>query len=166
MTRREREITDFNEIKRILDQCMVIHIGLVDDGMPYVLPMNYGYEMIDNMLVIYVHGSTVGYKNEVIKNNPDCCFEMECNVIPFEGDVACRYGTAYESVMGRGRIEKLEDTQEKIHGLKVLMKTQTSKDFDFTEKLVSVVNVFRINVSELTAKRRPKPETCEMADKH
>ena len=157
MTRREREVTDPVEIKRILDTARIVHIGLVDDGMPYVLPMNYGYEMTDRGITLYMHGATKGYKLDVIRKNPICCFEMECSVTPFEGKVACQYGTAYESVMGRGKIEILENPEEKIHGLTVFMKTQTGKDFEFNEKLVSIVSVFKINVEEYTAKRRPMP---------
>ena len=37
------------------------------------------------------------------------------------------------------------------------MKTQTGKDFEFNERLVSIVSVLRIDVSEYTAKHRPRP---------
>lgn len=158
MTRREREVTDPAEIKKILDTCMVLHLGLVDDGMPYIVPLNYGYEFIDGELVIYVHGARTGYKMDVIRMNPICCFEMECNVAPFEGKLPCQYGTVYESVMGRGRVEILECPEDKMHALTVLMKTQTGKDFEFNEKLVSIVSVMKIHVSEYTAKRRPLPD--------
>ena len=42
MTRRELEVTNPEEILRILDSSRVLHLGLVDDGMPYIVPMNYG----------------------------------------------------------------------------------------------------------------------------
>ncbi len=157
VTRREREVTDPEEIKKILDTSIILHLGLVDDGMPYIVPMNYGYEMVDGELVIYVHGAKKGYKLDVIRKNPVCCFEMECGVQPFEGKAACQYGTVYESLMGRGKVEILEDPEYKIHAMTVLMKTQTGKDFEFNEKLVSIVSVMRIRASEYTAKRRPLP---------
>lgn len=47
MTRREREVTDINEILKIMDACKIVHIGLVDGDQPYVLPMNYGYTYED-----------------------------------------------------------------------------------------------------------------------
>lgn len=158
MTRREREVTDSVEIKKILDTCMVLHLGLVDDGMPYIVPMNYGYEFVEDQLVIYIHGAKEGYKMDVIRKNPVCCFEMECNVAPFEGKLPCQYGTVYESIMGRGKVEILDVPEDKMHALTVLMKTQTGKDFEFNEKLVSIVSVMKIVVSEYTAKRRPLPE--------
>ncbi len=158
MTRREREVTDLNEIIRILDTCKVVHLGLSDNGEPYVVPMNYGYTMENNELTLYLHGAAKGYKLDVMRANPKVCFEMECNVIPFEGDVACQYGTTYESVIGRGTAEIVEDTEEKKRALSILMKTQTGKDFTFTDKMVSIVSIIEIHVSEYTAKRRPLPE--------
>ena len=158
MTRREREITDLNEIVKILNEAKVLHLGLVDDGMPYIVPMNYGYVMENGKLTLYMHGSRVGYKLDVIRKNPVCCFEMECGLQPIEGSVACKYGLAYSSVMGRGTVSIVDDVEEKIRALTILMKTQTGKDFVFDEKLVSVVSVFRIDADSFTAKRRPLPE--------
>jgi len=156
MTRRELEITDRAEIIDILDRCSILHLGLVDGDEPYVVPMNYGYTMDeDGKLVFYLHGATQGRKLDLMRKNPKVFLEMECDITPFEGDVACRYGTAYKSLMARGTAVLLEDPQEKMEGLSLFMKTQTGKDFEFNEKLVKVVSVIRIDVTEYTAKRRP-----------
>lgn len=157
MTRRELEITEPEKIREILDKSLVLHLGLVDDGMPYIVPMNYGYTMDDGKLTIYLHGAAKGYKLDVIRKNPVCCFEMECEVVPFEGAVACQYGTSYSSLMGRGKAVIVEDVAEKIEAMKLLMKTQTGKDFAFTDRLVSIVSVIRIDVDIYTAKHRPAP---------
>jgi hypothetical protein len=37
------------------------------------------------------------------------------------------------------------------------MKTQVDMDFEFNEKLASVVGIIKIEVSEFTAKHRPLP---------
>lgn len=157
ITKREREVTDINEIKEILDKSMIVHVGMVDGDEPYVVPMNYGYTLEDGILCIYLHGATVGRKIDIMKKNPKVFFEMECDVTPFEGKVACQYGTTYASVMGLGKAEVLEDANEKIDGLIKFMKTQTGKDFTFDEKMVSIVSVIRITSTEFTAKKRPLP---------
>lgn len=162
MTRREREVTDPKEQKRILDTCKIVHLGLVDKGMPYIVPMNYGYEFEGDKLVLYMHCGKVGYKLDVIRENPVCCFEMECNVLPFPGDVACQYGTAYESLMGRGKASIIEDVEEIKRDLSIFMKCQTGKDFEFNDKMVSAVYIIKIQVDEYTAKRRPIPEGIAM----
>ena len=158
MTRREREITDINEIKRILDEAKIAHIGLVDGDEPYVVPMNYGYTMENGRLTIYLHGAKRGRKIDVMKANPKVFFEAECNLQPFEGDIACRYGIAYESIMGKGIATVVEDGEEKKKALSVLMKTQTGKDFEFEDKMTAFVSIIRIDVSHYTAKFRPMPE--------
>ena len=48
--------------------------------------------------------------------------------------------------------------EEKKKAMTILMKTQTDKDFVFEDRLVSIVAVIRIDVSEYTAKHRPLPE--------
>ena len=157
MTRREREITDINKIIEILDKAKIAHIGLVDGDEPYVVPMNYGYDMNDGKLTIYLHGARRGRKLDVMRANPKVFFEAECDLQPFEGDIACRYGIAYSSVMGKGIATIVEDVEEKKQALSILMKTQTGKNFDFEDKMVAFVSVIRIDVSEFTAKYRPMP---------
>lgn len=158
MTRREREVTDINEIIKILDKSKVLHLGLVDGDEPYVVPMNYGYVMQDGKLTIYLHGAKRGRKIDVMRANPKVFFELDCDIQPFEGDIACRYGITYASVMGKGIAEIVEDVEEKKKALSVLMKTQTGKDFEFEDKMVAFVSVIRIDVAEFTAKHRPMPK--------
>ena len=158
MTRRERQVTDMAEICGILDRAKVVHIGLVDGDEAYVVPMNYGYTMEDGKLTLYLHGACRGRKIDLMRQNPKVFFEMECDLQPFEGDVACRYGMAYSSLMGRGIAEIVDNVAEKQIYMSRLMKTQTGKDFSFDEKLVGVVSVIRICVTDYTAKRRFPPQ--------
>ncbi len=161
ITKREREITDLQEIVRILDAANVLHLGLVDGDEPYVIPMNYGYTMEDGNLTIYLHSATKGRKLDLIQKNPKVFFSLECDVMPFEGVLPCQYGTVYSSVMGRGVAEIVENVELKKQAMTVLMKSQTGKDFTFTDKLVSIVSVIRIRVSDYTAKHRPLPERLQ-----
>ena len=158
ITKREREITDPEKIRRILDTAIFLHLGLVDEDEPYVVPMNYGYTMEDGNLTLYLHSATIGRKLDLIRKNPKVFFCAECDVVPFEGTLPCQYGTVYSSVMGRGIAEIVEDVEEKKSAMTILMKTQTGKDFTFTDKLVSIVSVIRIRVTSYTAKHRPLPE--------
>ena len=158
MTRRERQIFAIDKILEILDKSKVVHIGMVDGDEPYVVPMNYGYTYENEKLTIWLHGATVGKKLDIIRKNPKVFFEMECDLVPFDGNVACNYGISYSSVMGKGVATIVENSEEKQKGLKVLMKTQVNKDFDFNEKLASVVAIIKIEVSEFTAKHRPLPK--------
>ena len=158
MTKRELQITDENQIRDILDRAKVLHLGLCVDNEPYVVPMNYGYTMEDGKLVLYLHSAVRGKKLDMIGANPRVFFSLESDLHPFEGQVPCQYGLAYSSVMGRGKARIVEDVEEKMQAMSILMKTQTERDFSFTERLVSIVAVIRIDVEEYTAKHRPLPE--------
>jgi nitroimidazol reductase NimA-like FMN-containing flavoprotein (pyridoxamine 5'-phosphate oxidase superfamily) len=159
MTKRERQITDLCEIRRILDTAKVLHLGLAVDNEPYVVPMNYGYIWENDKPVIYLHSAVRGKKLDMLAQNPKVFFELECDRMPFDGEKPCQYGMVYSSVMGRGQACIVEDVEEKKQAMSILMKTQTGKDFSFEDRLVSMVAVIRIDVSEYTAKHRPLPET-------
>ncbi len=158
MTRREQQVTNINEITEILEKSKVVHVGMIDGDEPYVVPMNYGYIFEDGKLTIYLHGARRGRKIDVIKANPKVFYEMCCDITPFEGEVACKYGITYASIMGRGLATLVEDVEEKKKALSILMKTQIGKDFQFEDKLTTVVSIIKIDTLEFTAKKRPFPK--------
>ena len=157
-TKRERQVTDPQQILEILDKGQVLHLGLSINDEPYVVPMNYGYRMEDGKLTLYLHSAVKGKKLDMIRANPKVFFAIDCDRMPFEGDKPCQYGLVYSSVMGRGTACIVDDVEEKKRAMTMLMKTQTGKDFTFEDRLVSIVSVIRIDVAEYTAKHRPLPE--------
>ncbi len=158
LTKRERQVTDREQVAHILDTGKVLHLGLAVDNEPYVVPMNYGYTLEDEKLVLYLHSAVHGKKLDMLRINPRVFFDIDCDRVPFERRVPCQYGLAYASVMGRGTARIVEDVEEKKQAMSILMKTQTGKDFSFEDRLVSIVAVIRIDVEEYTAKHRPLPE--------
>lgn len=154
MRRKDREVTDFQTVKYILDSSKVLHLGLSDCGKPYIVPMNYGYKLQDGKLEFYVHSALEGRKIEIIKQNPECCAQLECNTALKEGEIACKYGYSFYSLEGFGKITILSNPSDKIEALKNLMKLQTGKDFDFTNEMVESVLVLRIKCDSFTAKHR------------
>jgi nitroimidazol reductase NimA-like FMN-containing flavoprotein (pyridoxamine 5'-phosphate oxidase superfamily) len=155
MRRSDREVTDIDAIERIVASAKVLHLGLVDDGRPYVVPLHYGYRLADGALTFYMHGAREGRKLDVIRANPRAFVELDCDVEQVgEGDVACRYGSLYASVMGEGEACVLEDADEKVLGIELLMRNQTGRDFEVTPQMASAVAVIRVRVpmEALTAK--------------
>ena len=158
MTKRERQITDPQQIRHILDTAQVLHLGLAVDNEPYVVPLNYGYILEDDRLVLYLHSAQRGKKLDMLRANPKVFFEMDCDRMPFAGKLPCQYGMVYSSIMGRGVATIVDDVEEKKRAMTILMKTQSGKDFEFVDRLVSMVAVVRVDVLEYTAKHRPLPE--------
>ena len=60
LTKRERQLTDPDQIRRILDTAKVLHLGLAVDNEPYVVPMNYGYTMEEGKFLDYSGAEMVG----------------------------------------------------------------------------------------------------------
>ena len=155
MRRTDREVTDNRQIQSIIEQAKVVHIGMIDNDRPYVVPMQYGFVFADGQLTLYVHCAKEGRKLDIIKKNPRVFIELETEAaIISGGDIPCKYGSEYASVMGDGTVVVVEDVAEKIFGLRLLMKTQTGRDFDISEQMTKSVTVLRIDVPHVTAKSR------------
>lgn len=155
LTARERMVTDKEKIKEILDRSKIVHLGMVDGDEPYIVPMNYGYTLENDKLTLWLHCAKRGRKLDIIRANPKVFVEMECDLLPFDGDIACRYGLSYSSIMGRGTAEIVEDIEVKKAALTYLMKTQTDKNFEFEDKMAAIVSIIKVEVAEYTAKHRP-----------
>ena len=147
MRRTDRELTDREEIKRILEEAKVLRLGLKDGDYPYIVPLHYGYVYEGDVLRFYMHGAKAGKKYELVK--ADCAVETTG-----EGDIACVYGANYASLMARGEVTAVEDPEEKIEGLKLLMRAQTGRDFEITEQQAAGVAVFRFDATAYSAKKR------------
>ena len=53
MRRQDRMVTNIDEIKGILNSTRIIHLGMMDGDYPYVVPLHFGYEIVDDILYIY-----------------------------------------------------------------------------------------------------------------
>ena len=156
MRRKDRQITEIEAIRAILDKAKVLHLAMIDGARPYVVPMNYGYALADGRLTLYLHGAKEGRKLDVLQQNDRVAFVLETDVSPVSGgDIPCKYGEVYASVMGEGTAVLLDDPVQKIEALQILMKTQTGREFAFTPAMAESVAVIRVNVESFTAKARP-----------
>ena len=154
MRRKDRQVTDINELKQIIDSCKVCRIGMIDEQGIYIVPVNFGYEFVEEKLKIYLHCAKEGRKLSAIGVNPSVCVEMDCEHQLVEGDIACTYGYRFASVIGNGKAVIVEDMEEKKHGLSVLMRHQTGREFVFEDAQAQSVAVVRIDVEMFTGKRK------------
>ena len=157
MRKPEREITDPAELRYVLQKALVCRIGMIDDGEPYVVPMNFGIG--DNCL--YLHSSPKGRKVAVMRKSPRVCFEMDTDVGMVEAEKPCDWSVRYRSIIGTGTAVFLEDRQEKLDALTAIMG-HYSEDYvghgsgdpaAFREKVVDVVAVIRIDIDAMTGKK-------------
>ena len=159
MRRKDREIKEISEVLNIVERAKVLRMGLFDGEYPYIIPLHYGYEYKDGVLIFYAHGAKEGHKIDLIHVNPNTCIELEADMeIVSEEDVPCRYGAYYASVIGRGKVELVKDVQEKIRGLDLLMKNQVGREFSITPQMAETVQVMKITINNFSAKSRKKAQ--------
>ena len=156
MRRKDREITDETAIRAILDKAQVLHLAMIDGDRPYVVPLHYGYSLIDGRLTLYLHSAKEGRKLDVLQKNGRVAFVLETDVSSISGgEIPCKYGAAYASVMGEGKAVFLTDPAKKAAGLQILMKIQTGREFTITEAMTEPVAVLQVDVETYSAKSRP-----------
>jgi uncharacterized protein len=152
MRRTDREITDLNEILAIINKAEVCRVALSDNNDPYIIPLNFGFEPGDP-LILYFHCAPKGRKLDIIRQNNKACFEMETDICILSGSKACDWSMQYRSVIGKGLIEIVESEEERSHGLTVLMKHYSGADqFDFNTTLMERMVILKLVVSTISGK--------------
>ena len=156
MRRSDKEIHEMSEIIAILDTCAVCRIGLLAGSVPYIVPMVFGYAFEDGVLVLLFHSASEGRKIELLKDNPNVCFEMDCGCEIITGETACRFSMAYRSIIGTGRAAFIHGEAEKRSALNKIMKKIYYGEPDYDVTILQKACVFKVIVSELSAKENHK----------
>lgn len=158
MRRKDREIADVDRILEILKGQDVCCVAFPGRDCPYLIPMNFGAELVDGGIVLYFHGAAAGTKYEMLKESPRVSFTVfGNNEITVYGDAACKSTTSFDSVCGSGRAELVSE-REKRHGLAVLMNHMSRGScaaFDeeaFPDGAVRGTAVWRIAVDSVVGK--------------
>lgn len=149
MRRSEKKITDPEVIKYVLNKSDICRLGLINKGLAYIVPMNFGYEAG----YIYFHSAGEGTKINILKNNPKVSFEIDIDHRVIEGDSACNWSASYLSVIGNGDIEFIDDAVAKKSALNVIMKKYSGgSDWEFTGKVVDKTSIFRLSIKDMSCK--------------
>lgn len=151
MNRKDREVKDVADVIDILKRCNTIRLGLINQGKPYVVPVSFGLDIVDNKAIIYFHGAVAGLKADCIAQNNHVCIEADTlyKVEATKKGVTARY----ESVIGIGVASKV-DGEEKIHGLRKLVEHYGYDDYPLDRcGELSHTAVYKIAIYEITGKR-------------
>ncbi len=153
MRRTDKEIVDREELHRILDEAMVMRLGLLDGERPYVVPLNFAREGAD----LWFHAAKAGHKLDCLRAAPAVCVEVDRLLTLRAGPSTCDdWSSHYESVIGFGTAEIMVDPAVKLRGLRVIMgKYSGREDWDFADASVRSTAVVRIRLDSLTGKRSP-----------
>ncbi|MDD4124896.1 MAG: pyridoxamine 5'-phosphate oxidase family protein [Eubacteriales bacterium] len=153
MRRKDREITEYSKMLDILSECDCCRLGLIDENGAYIVPLNFGFEMVGDKLYLYFHGASVGKKIDLIKKQKKASFEMDRKYQLYEGETPCTYSFFYQSVMGNGTIQLLDDYDEKVSALSILMSHYSDKgQLQFQKEYVEMVSVIKLEVINWSCK--------------
>lgn len=157
MRRKDREISNLDEIEGIISKCKVCHLAMVDKGLPYVVPLSFGYTVEENTLTLYFHSAKTGRKLDILKENNNVCFEMACEGKLGHVENPCNSGYFFESVLGFGKVAFIEGLDEKCKALTLLMRHQANQEFIFTPEQANSVCVYKVATNDFIGKIKPKP---------
>ncbi len=149
MRRHEKEITAKGELEQVLWQGRVCHLAIPDDPLPYLIPLNYGYQ--DGAL--YFHSAPQGRKIELLKKQQQACFSVTIDYGIIEAERACSWGARFTCIMGSGRIEFIEDPQQKLAALHILMAQYSDQTFSFEQVQVDAALVFKLVIETMSGKQ-------------
>ena len=153
MRRRDREVTAPEKIRQIMDACPSCRLGLVDDGIPYVVPMNFGLTEEQGRYTLYFHSAREGRKIDVLRKTPRVAFEMDTNYQLNEGIRACDWSARFQCVMGSGTVRFLETPEEKRYALEQIMAHSAGRgEWTFSEEACQAVCIFCLDVESLSCK--------------
>lgn len=159
MRRKDREIIEREEIMDVIDRCKVCHLAMAENNRPYVVPMNFGYEMTEDRLTLYIHSASEGKKLDILRKNGYVCFEMcEESGMIYDSRNPCSSGCYYASVTGNGMAEFVTEPEEKARALSLLMRHMVNEDITFTGQQSAPVCIIKITAENLTGKRRTRPQ--------
>ena len=157
MRRFDREVTGLDNILAILDNCEILRLGMCFEAKPYIVPMNFAYEVVNESVFIYLHCASQGKKLDIISKNDNVCFEADCSYKILEDENACNWSVEFRSVMGEGHISVLTDEIKKAASLDILMKRHGFEGTPhYPPQALAAVTVLQIAVTSITGKRNMK----------
>ena len=155
MRRIDREVTDKTAIEEFIKKEQILRVAFYEDGDIYIVPVNYGYVCENDRYSFYFHGAKAGRKYELSKSRPTVGFEIDGAYQLLPGDIACQFTARFQSVIGTGTLEIVEDMEEKKRGLNALMRQISQKSqWHYSDKVLETTAVFRLDVQKLSCKRK------------
>jgi len=148
---RTKSFNDLKKIAGIINKCDVCYVGMVKaSGLPYVLPFNFAF--CDNF--IYLHSAPEGEKMDALAWQPNVsiAFSTDHSLRYSSEEVACSYGMKFKSVIAEGKVEMVDNLDEKQRILNLIMLKYTGKNFSFNYPAIKSVAVMRIKIEKFSGR--------------
>jgi uncharacterized protein len=150
--RPDREITSQSELNELLKNGRFVIISMCRGNEPYIVTLSYGYDV--NTKILYFHSSQKGLKNDFIQSNPLVC----ATVIEDGGYIQDECAHNYKSVVFWGEMSVVNETEEKKHGMEVLINhlesspSAVNKFLIKSEEAFSRMEVLKLRITQIHGK--------------
>jgi nitroimidazol reductase NimA-like FMN-containing flavoprotein (pyridoxamine 5'-phosphate oxidase superfamily) len=155
MRKKEREITDRDELIAILEEADVCRIAIHDEPAPYIVTMNFGYET-GGETALFFHCAVEGRKLDLLAGNDTVGFEMDVGHELVRGEKPCQWSMKYRSIVGTGRVAEILGEKAKKAALDRIMDHygfgEREKTYD--DAALQRTKILKLTVGEMTGKRR------------
>jgi|LSQX01.3.fsa_nt_gb nitroimidazol reductase NimA-like FMN-containing flavoprotein (pyridoxamine 5'-phosphate oxidase superfamily) len=171
MRRKDREMDREFAIK-IIDKAQYGVVSMVDGQEPYGLPLS----VVRNGDVLYFHSAKEGRKVDVLANNPNISIVFvgdknipdnysydeleEMNNDPTKAIkfISSVFTTEFESAIVTGKVEKVENEEEKIKAMRTVCEKYTPDKMKYFQTAINAglfrTNVYKIKIDNITSKRK------------
>ncbi len=155
MRRKDKEITDTNEIKSILKKAKYVTLAMCVDNEPYLATVSHGYDETKNC--IYLHCAAEGKKVDILRANNRVWGQALIDKGYMQGSCDHLYATAQFS----GKVTFVEDAAEKEHALKVMINSLDDNPEEIIKKQllppsVQKITIGRVDLDCLSGKKAEK----------
>ena len=143
-------IENREDIDAVIRSCKTCWLAMSENNFPYVLPMNFA---LDGDSVI-LHSAQSGRMWETLKNNPRVCINWIVGeeLAWQDAKVGCSYRVKSKSVLVEGKVEFIDDFDEKNRCLLLLMAQYSDREFKFSRPAVENVGILKVKIEKITAK--------------
>lgn len=149
MRRSEKEITEQEALDGIMKRAQVCRLAVSYEAMPYIIPMCFGYAN----RVLYFHSAQDGLKLQILRENPKACFEVDIDTEVVASKQGCNWSMHYQSVVGFGEVEFIEELEGKREAWRIIMQQYTDEVHQFEDTELLEVAVFKLTISNMTGKK-------------
>ena len=160
MRRKDREITDEEEILQVLNKCNTVRIGMIGEDGPYVVPVTPAVTCENGKTVVYFHcAKAEGKMVKMLRQDAHVCVEGDV----FLGIQTTEHGitTRYQSVIGFGKAALIKDSQEVVRALQLLVTQYGFTDYPLNRcKGIPRLYIVKIILERITGKQNlPAPKS-------
>ncbi len=164
---KNRACIDEHHIKLFLEHAQTAFLGLVDQHIPYVIPLNYIFKVGS----FYFHGANEGRKVDILTTNSNACITICESYGTMVDPIPAKTDTAYMSVIAYGQVETVTDINEATVAMQAMLDKYVPDYYQaplskshiekYRSSLGSKTLILKVRPNNLTAKEHKLNEQMQ-----